>query len=344
MDSAVNRHRTGWTIVGVLVAAFATFVLYAFFGALVVGVFLYYATRPVYRWVEDRLDRPDVSATITLMTVGLPILLVLGYAALLGIREVDQFLVTTDLEELRGLLEPYVGIGRNTDGQELLDLLRGNLGRVQEIATAIFTWLLRLFVILVFAFYLLRDDHKIARWFRRSFENQPTAVTFMEHVDADLTTIYTGNLLTIGITGLIAVVVYSGLNAVAPPGTGVGFPVLLGLVTGVATLIPAIGMKLVYFPYTGYLAWQSVSGGAVWFPVAFFVVTLVAVDTVPDVFVRSYLSKGDLNMGLMLLTYVLGAAAFGWYGVFFAPAVLVFVTHFAREVLPALLGSESGGS
>jgi len=81
--------------------------------------------------------------------------------------------------------------------------------------------LLRLFVSFTLAFYLLRDDYKIAQWFRRSFEHQPAAVTFVEQVDADLTTIYTGNLITIGASGLLAVSTYYVLDIIAPAGTGV---------------------------------------------------------------------------------------------------------------------------
>jgi len=184
---------------------------------------------------------------------------------------------------------------------------------------------------------------KIAQWFRRSFEHQPAAVTFVEQVDADLTTIYTGNLITIGASGLLAVSTYYVLDIIAPAGTGVQFPFLLGLLTGVATLIPAIGMKLIYYPYTGYLVWQVVSKGegSLWFPVVFFLVTVVVVDVIPDFFIRSYVSKGELNMGLLLLTYVLGVVAFGWYGVFFAPIVLVVFIHFVRDILPVLLGSDA---
>jgi predicted PurR-regulated permease PerM len=164
----------------------------------------------------------------------------------------------------------------------------------------------------------------------------------MERVDDDLTTIYTGNLITIGASGLLAVVVYYGLDLIAPAGTGVQFPILLGLLTGVATLIPSVGMKIVYVPYTAYLVWQGVSGngGPLWFPVVFFLVTVVVVDVVPDIFIRSYFSKGELNMGLVLLMYVLGAVAFGWYGVFVAPIILVAFVHFVRDILPVLLGAE----
>lgn len=338
-----RKQTVAWLLVGILITVVVAFVLYSFFGAIVVGVFLYYATRPIYRWLDARVDHPDVSASVTLLTVGLPILLVLGYAVFIGISEVDRFLAATDLEQFRTILEPYVDVISGSQDRGLLGLLRENIGRIGGLTAAVMTWLLRIFVIVTIAFYLLRDDHKIAGWFRRSFQNQPAAVTFVERVDDDLTTIYTGNLVTIGATGLVAIAVYYGLAIVAPSGTAVRFPILLGLLTGVATLIPAVGMKLVYVPYTGYLVWQAVSSGGspLWFPIVFFLVTVIVVDTIPDIFIRSYVSKGDINMGLILLTYVLGAVAFGWYGVFFAPIVLVVFLHFAREVLPVLLGADS---
>jgi len=344
VSSLGSRYKSvAWVLVGILITAVIAFVLYSFIGAIVIGLFLYYATRPIYHWVNQWTDHPDLSATATLLTIGLPILVVLAYAALVGLREVDQVFAIADLEQLRTAIAPYVNIVSETDSQGILAVLRDNLSRVRGVSAAALTWLLRLFVAFTLAFYLLRDDQKLARWFRESFENQPSAVAFMERVDDDLTTIYTGNLITIGVSGLLAIVVYYGLNMIAPVGTGVRFPILLGLLTGVATLIPSVGMKIVYFPYTGYLVWQSVSGGEapLWFPVVFFLVTVVVVDTVPDIFIRSYLSKGELNMGLILLMYVLGAVAFGWYGVFLAPILLVVFVHFLRDILPVLLGSEA---
>ena len=72
-------------------------------------------------------------------------------------------------------------------------------------------------------------------------------------------------------------------------------------------------------------------------PVAFAVVTFLVVDAVPDIYVRAYVSRGDINMGLMLLAYTLGVIVFGWYGLFFGPMVLVVFLHFARRVFPNLV-------
>ena len=68
---------------------------------------------------------------------------------------------------------------------------------------------------------------------------------------------------------------------------------------------------------------------------------MAVIDVIPDVFIRSYVSRGGINMGLMMLSYVLGSIAFGWYGVFLGPIVLVLALHFATDVLPGLVEGRS---
>jgi predicted PurR-regulated permease PerM len=41
-----------------------------------------------------------------------------------------------------------------------------------------------------------------------------------------------------------------------------------------------------------------------------------------------------------MLSYVLGATVFGWYGIFLGPLVLVLVVHTSRIVLPELVAGE----
>jgi predicted PurR-regulated permease PerM len=328
-----------WAVVGLAIVALAVYTAYTFFGAIVVGLFLYYAVRPVYRRLEEHIDHPSVTASITLLTVGVPLLLVLVYAGFVALQELRQLLGPGVTLGYRSLLRPYFNVSSLLNSNLSFGTVRNYLPLIAQYASTLFMWALRLFVIAVVAFYLLRDDHKASRWARSTFGARGGVVAFLEGVDDDLTTIYTGNLITIVITSAVAVAVYYALNAVSPQGIGIAFPFLLGLLTGIATLVPAVGMKIVYVPYAAYLFYVSYTSQAapLWFPVAFLVTTFVVVDSVPDFFIRSYVSKGDINMGLMLLSYVFGAVAFGWYGVFFGPVVLVLFLHFARRVFPNLL-------
>ncbi|RXK51776.1 AI-2E family transporter [Halorientalis pallida] len=338
----VSRAQAAWAVVGLVVGSLVAFVLVSFVGALAVGVFLYYAVRPAYRRIERRLGRSDLGATLALGLVGVPILAVLGYAALVAVRAVDRFVARTDLSQYQSLLAPYLDVAALTEPGTLFDLLGGNVGRVAGYFGLAVTWSVRLFVAITVAYYLLCDGDRIGDWFRATFGGSPGAVAFAEQVDTDLRSVYTGNLLVIGATAAIAVGVYSLLGLVAPPALAIRFPLLLGLLTGIFTLVPAVGMKVIWVPYALSLVVRSLRGDAgLWFPVLFVVVTFVVVDFLPDVFVRSYLSSGDLHMGLLVLTYVLASIAFGWSGIFLGPILLVVAIHFAREVLPALVG---GGS
>ncbi|WP_313696171.1 AI-2E family transporter [Halorarum halobium] len=341
MDGAweQNRERLAWAAVGLLITGLAAYLARSFVGSIVVGVFLYYATRPVFRRLAARTRRRDVSALVTLLVVGLPLLLVIAYTGLVALREVGQLFQGDQLEAYREMLAPYVNIASLARPDELVGLLGENADLLADSAGAIFIWFVRLFVILTVAFYLLRDGHAAAAWYRRTFGGVDGAVAFAEAVDADLSTVYVGNVLTVAITAVIAAVVFLAFNLVAPPDAGVTPPLLLALLVGVFTLLPVLGIKIVYVPYAGYLLVRSLTGDVVplWVPVAFFVVTVVVVDTVPDVFIRSYVSKGNVNMGLMLLSYVFGTFAFGWYGLFLGPVVLVLFVHFATRILPNLV-------
>jgi predicted PurR-regulated permease PerM len=128
------------------------------------------------------------------------------------------------------------------------------------------------------------------------------------------------------------------VGAVAPGGAVVTIPILLGLLIGIATLIPVFGMKLVYIPYIVYLVGLAVfTPTPLWHPVVFTIVTATVVDLIPDFFVRSYLSaQSGVHMGLILLGYIVGSLAFGWYGLFLGPLIVVIAVHFAHQIFPDL--------
>jgi predicted PurR-regulated permease PerM len=203
---------------------------------------------------------------------------------------------------------------------------------------------IHLFVMLALAFYLLRDDYRLARWFRTRFADDTGVLeAYLRAVDRDFNNIFFGNILNAVLTGSIGVIVYSLLNAVSPPGVSIPAAALVGLLAGVASLIPVVGMKLVYIPVTIYMGALAVVGGnegALWFVLVFAGVSLVVVDTIPDLVLRPYVSGRSLHVGAVMIAYTFGPLLFGWYGIFLAPMLLVLVVHFARIVLPELVAGD----
>ncbi|MFC6718020.1 AI-2E family transporter [Natrialbaceae archaeon GCM10025810] len=349
-----NGRRILWTLLGLVIALAIAVALARYIGTFLFAIFLYYATRPLQRLLERHVGHPNVATTATILLVILPMFAIVGYAGFVALNELDQFLAASDLEAYRSRLDPYLAVVRNGNVAQLRETLGSETGRsitsavrrglpgafdrLTTVAGFVVTVLVRFSLMIVFLFYLLRDDWKLNRWFSRSLDDDEDVLSFLEAVDDDLETIFVGNLLVVGVAAAIAAITYFGLNVVASGGTVVATPVLLAVLIGIGTLVPAVGMKIVYVPYGLYILGLALSTPMpLWQPVAFFVLSFTVVDTIPDFFARSFLSaRSGVHMGLVLLGYFLGTLAFGWWGLFLGPIVVVLAVHFAHEVFPRL--------
>jgi predicted PurR-regulated permease PerM len=352
----VELSTVSWSIVGVCLLVGLLFVLQSFVGTFVFGVFFYYATRPVYRRIERYVRPSSLAAVVAIFALALPALLLVGYALVVAVRELDSLTRTRTFD-----LSQYPVVGRALDEVGVPDpgaLLSADLvsylsadrvgGILRSLGDAVDTvaffgiLAVHLFLMIAIAFYLLRDDDRLAAWAERTFgDGGGVFVRFGRAVDDDLNSIFFGNILNAVVTGTIGVIVYSMLNVVAPPGSEIPAAALLGLLAGVASLIPVVGMKLVYVPVVAFMFARLALAGetdAVWFVIAFAAASFVVVDTIPDLVLRPYVSGRSLHVGSVMVAYTLGPLLFGWYGIFLMPMLLVLLVQFGRIVLPELLG------
>ncbi|WP_224335430.1 AI-2E family transporter [Haloprofundus halobius] len=355
----IDRSRLGWWFLALLLALALCYVVYSFVGTVVFGLFIYYATRPIFRRLDRRIHPTSLAAAVAMFALVLPALALVGYALLIVLRQlgsvtgnginperlgldatvVEQLTELTDVRALlSGDLFQYLTA---SNLQSVLDSLGSAAGTLAFLGIG----LIHLFVMVALAFYLLRDDRKLAEWFQwRIADENSVSVAYLRAVDNDLNSIFFGNILNAAVTGTIGVIAYSALNAFAPPGVAIPAAALIGLLAGVASLIPVVGMKLVYFPVAIYMAVAAFvppsNPGGLWFVAAFAIVSFVVVDTIPDLVLRPYVSGRSLHVGAVMLAYTLGPLLFGWYGIFLMPVLLVLVVHFARIILPELVSGE----
>ncbi|MFD1598213.1 AI-2E family transporter [Halobellus rarus] len=357
MFGSSDYSRTVWMGLAFVLAGALLFVLYSFVGTFVLGLFLYYSSRPIYVRLRHRIQPPTLAAAVALFVLVLPVVLLFWYTAALGIGELRSF-AELDLSAYEGLLAPYTDFaGLTAELQTVLQTLTSDpeqllaesrlQGILTDIAAAmtqylgvILTGLLHLFIAVALAFYLLRDGDRLVAWTRTHFTDE-TLVTYGREVDADLKTVFFGNILNALLIGTVGAIVFSILAAIAPTAVPVPVPILLGLLAGAGSLVPVVGMKIVYVPVSLYLAGLAVISDPqlLWFPVIFFAVTFVVVDTIPDLVIRPYVSGRNLHVGAVMFAYILGPLLFGWYGLFLGPLLLVVIADFARVVVPDLFGS-----
>ncbi|WP_459191431.1 AI-2E family transporter [Halosimplex sp. J119] len=346
-----NWGRIGWVALGVVLGVTLLWILYSFVGTFVFALFIYYSTRRVNGHIRDRVGQRSVSAALALVALALPAVLLLLYATAIGAQELQEFAGTTDLDRYIEIAGPYLNVTEAVENPRGvfesaggMDLVRTTLSRGTSYLGLLATGLLHLFIMFAVAFYLLRDDHRLADWVESFDGNGPSVFEeFAREVDDSLELIFAGNILNAIVTATVGAITYSILNIFAPPEVAIPYAALVGLLTGIASLIPVVGMKLVYVPMTAYLGVTAFSEGTGWgFVVAFAAVSFVVVDAIPDLLVRPYVTGGTLHTGSVMFAYILGSLLFGWYGLFLGPMILVFVTHFGKIVVPELLGQREG--
>ncbi|WP_136590132.1 AI-2E family transporter [Salinigranum halophilum] len=352
----LERARLGWWVLGLALGGALVFVVHAFIGTFVFGVFLYYATRPIYRRLRRRIRPPSLAAAVSLFALALPALLLVLYAFAIVIQQAVRY-TNSGLFDLSQYPIDQELLDAITDPERLLELDLSSylsaevIGQLtQSLSSAVDTiaffgvGAVHLFVMIALAFYLLRDDRRLTDWAVSTFgDGRGVVLAYGTAVDHDLKAVFFGNILNAVLTGTIGVIAYTVLNVFAPA-SQVSIPAaaLVGLLAGVASIIPVVGMKLVYVPVALYMAVVTffVDPQLLWFVLVFVAVSFVVVDTIPDLVLRPYVSGRSLHVGSVMIAYTFGPLLFGWYGIFLMPMLLVLVFHFARIVLPELVRGE----
>lgn len=121
------RIRWGWAVVGLFLTILVGFVLWQFTPALAFAIFIYYAMRRVYRWLDEHLAHPDLTATVTLLVLVLPALAVVAYALVIALRQLSHIVSTQHRGLIHAVLQPYLAFaqisGRVNDVGDLIRVL-----------------------------------------------------------------------------------------------------------------------------------------------------------------------------------------------------------------------------
>lgn len=351
----MDEKRLVVAVFGTLVAVLVGYLAVRFVAALTISIFLYYSTRRYYKGLRRLRIPARLRAVLVLFSLAVPLLLLISYTVVLFIVEarrfIDQYPVVdvlsnrvewfgsvNDLPELtvQGIYHAYTA--GEFDG--FITFASDNASFLTDLVSGFF---LNLFVVIIVTYYLLVDGSRIRGWLLR-FDDDAILREYLEAVDAELEAVLFGNLLNIIATSLIAIAAYHGYNAIAPQVAHIPYPTLAGVLTGVASLVPVVGMKIVYLPLTAIAAVPILLGDAnsafLVYIAGFLVVAVVVVDTIPDLILRPLLSGERTHVGLLMLAYTLGPIVLGFYGLFFAPILLVVGLTFADTALPRLLGVE----
>jgi Predicted permease len=350
----MNEKRAVVAAFGLGVAAVIGYLVSQFIAAFTIAVFLYYSSRNFYHKL-DRFKLPkQLRAVATIAFLVVPFLFLLSYTVVLLILEAQNFVQTYPVVEsvpasvawfdgVNDLPRPTIqGIIDAYQTGQLDPFIQFGVDHASFATSLVSGFFLNTFIITVVTYYLLIEGSTFRRWLLR-FD------------DDDIVGSLRGRRRGTGGCPLREPPERDrhladrhrrvhGYNAVVPTAVEVPYPVLSGALTGVASLIPVIGMKIVYVPLTIIAAIPVILNGQLpllAYIAGFLVVAIVLVDTIPDIVLRPYLSGDSTHVGLLMLAYIFGPVVLGFYGLFFAPILLVLGFTFADTALPRLLGADA---
>jgi len=300
-------------------------ILSPFLGAILVAGTLALIFYPVHLWIKRRVTANNNAASVlstgvVLLTVVLP-LLVFGWLLLKESKEIypktNQWLANfsqtgIDLrmpEGLRSLWDINVG-----------DIVLGNIKNLQEnimksggtILKNIFFFFVNFLVIIATLFAFFRDGERLLHWL---IDIMPMDAEHKYRIANQLyiTTIAVvrGILLTAALQGFTGIIGY----ALA----GVPAPILLGVLTSFAALVPFVGTSLIWIPLgLAFIFIKGVSTGI------FILLWGALVIGLIDNIVRPILigQKAKLPIFLLFLGIFGGLRVYGPIGIFMGPLLI----------------------
>lgn len=317
----------------VLVGIVALFLVWPHLVILVVALALAILFRPVFNWLRKwaRLERGFAALTVTLMMLILVVLPFTGISILVG-REVGDVYVKlqafVEVERLRGAEESSQVLRWIAENIRIRFIDGGGVGTIisfiSERAVGVFSgvtsFFLSMFLFFVAFYYFMKDGHALRKML---FSVSPLSEAAEEKL-------YTNVLVAINATIRGSLIVALAQGALAGMGFwmfGVGAPILLGVTTLFASLVPILGTSLVLVPAIGYLLVKgsiaSAIGLAVWGG--------VAVGLIDNILKPKLIEQRMKIHPLLILLSILGGLnLFGFSGLLVGPLVLAFAVALAE--------------
>lgn len=341
--------------IGLLVLGLFLVVAYvvgAFIDVVVFAIFLYYSIRPIHRFLQ-RFGLPRrLRAALSIVLFGVPFVILIGYTLAIIVIEAQSFVQAYDLQtQLLNQVdtEAITGIERSqlqsalTGGgavagasQPLGTVAAGVLGAVSIVSSL----LVQLLIMLVLTYYMLVDGPRLKEWILGTFDNAGIVRQYVKEADPELSMTLFGNIVNVFATAIVAVITYFTYNFFAPAVVAVPYPGLIGALAGIGSLIPVVGIKLVYIPVAIVLGANAlVAGGtaSLLYLGIFLVVSGILVDFIPDFFIRALISGEKTHTGMLLVSYIVGPIVFGFYGLFLLPILLILFINAVQILLPYVL-------
>jgi predicted PurR-regulated permease PerM len=234
-------------------------ILSPFLTAITGAVVLAVVTQRPHRWISAHLKKPTLAATTSLLLVGLSIVGPALYFALVAASHLLAAIQSVQSGAAEQAFRQFItqhqriaaGIQYAMDNFDISQTIQNSsgflAGRMASFLGGSVSALAQIGILLFILFFLYRDSSQLLSSLRFFMPlNKEEADYLLERIRTAINALVLGRFAVAAIQGFVAGITYAC--------AGVSEPSLLGLVTMLFALIPAVGAFVIWLPIAIYLA------------------------------------------------------------------------------------------
>ena len=315
--------------IAVIILLMGLYLVYPIIPGLVGGFVFAYAFLPVYDRIFKKTKRNGLSAALTTLFVSAPILITILYAffkALSELRTITEILKSSSSGSILGLFginisdSPFYGFITETFPQ-LVNLTEIFSRTMHELPLT----LLNILILFLALYYFLHERIVIEEFISKMM---PTSyhkdlLEILQPTKKVINGLIYGNVMSAIIIGLLATIGFLVM--------GVPYSFLLGLLVGLAALMPVAGPWLVYIPVgVYYLLLGDLFRGLV---LLAFGVAVLGVLYNFYIFPKLGGKQAQLHPFIVLIGFLGGAYMLGPVGLLYGPIILGLLKGLAEGII-----------
>jgi predicted PurR-regulated permease PerM len=305
------------------------YLVYPIIPGLVGGFVFAYAFLPVYNIIFKKTNRNGFSAALTTLFISAPILITILYAffkALAELRVITEILKTSSSVSILSLFgidmakSPFYGFITDTF-PKLVNLTEVFSNTMHELPLT----LLNMLILFLAIYYFLHEREVIEDFIHKIMPQHyhRDLLEILEPTRKVINGLIYGNVMSAMITGLLATIGFLAL--------GVPYSFLLGLLVGLAALLPVAGPWTIYIPVGFYfLLIGDVFRGVV---LLIFGVAVLGVLYNFYIFPKLGGRQAQLHPFIVLVGFLGGAYMLGPVGLLYGPIILGLLKGLAEGII-----------
>ena len=316
-------------LIAAVVILLGIYLIYPIIPGLLGGFVFAYAFLPVYKRIFNKTKRNGLSAALTTLFVSAPILLTILYALFKALSELEvitEILKSTSSVAILNIFEiditesPFYGLITETL-PTLINLQEVFSSSMHELPLTLINVLILFLALYYFLHEMVSIEEFISKIMPPNYHRD--LLEILEPTSKTINGLIYGNVMSAMIIGLLATIGFLAL--------GIPYSFLLGLLVGLAGLLPVAGPWIIYFPVAFYfLLMGDVFRGLV---ILIFGVVILTILYNFYIFPKLGGKQAQLHPFIVLIGFLGGAYMLGPLGILYGPIILGLLKGLAEGII-----------